>query len=367
MADPSSRQSTAAFHKELVAAAVLAPTPDNNQPWRFSSQGDRLLIDLDRRRALPSDVNGMFDLVGVGAAIENAAIAARQSDCELKAEYHGSLDGLADETLRRVATLTCSGGGEPDPLHPFLSKRCTSRKMYSTRPVDPEALARLGAEVVRFRGIQLEWIAERRRIRAFARVVASSDQYRFQYRPFHEEIFRQLRFTPAEAEATRDGLDLRSLELPPGTGLLLRWMRPWHRMQWLQRLRVDRALTFPSLLSVWKSGALGALSVPEPGLAQFVDGGRAFQRLWLAVAREGLSLHPLGSLPVFLAHLEQLAGEKINAAHQKLAARLGTRLRELVPSTRGRTLLMLFRIGHASPPSVGSLRRPVEEVMDLPG
>lgn len=49
---------------------------------------------------LPSDVNGMFDLVGVGAAIENAAIAARQSDCELKAEYHGSLDGLADETLR---------------------------------------------------------------------------------------------------------------------------------------------------------------------------------------------------------------------------------------------------------------------------
>lgn len=364
--DNPSYESIAAFHKELVAAAVLAPTPDNNQPWRFSTREDRLLIHLDRQRALPSDVNGMFDLVGVGAAIENAAIAARQANCELKAEYHGSLDGLADETLRHVATLTCSGGGEPDSLHPFLSKRCTCRKLYSTRPVDPETLARLGAELARFSGIELEWVADRPRIRAFARVVASSDQYRFQYRPFHEEIFRQLRLTPGEVEATRDGLDLRSLELPPGATLLLRWMRPWHRMQWLQRLRLDRALTLPSLLSVWKSGALGAISVPEPGLAQFLEGGRAFQRLWLAVAREGLFLHPLGSLPVFLAHLEQLAGEKINAAHQKLAGRLGTRLRELVPSTRDRTLLMLFRIGHSSPPAVGSLRRPVAEVMDLP-
>ena len=55
-------------HLELVRAAVLAPSPDNNQPWRFAGSDEQLSVYLDPQRALPSDVNAMFDLVGVGAS-----------------------------------------------------------------------------------------------------------------------------------------------------------------------------------------------------------------------------------------------------------------------------------------------------------
>ena len=44
-------------HADLVRAAVLAPSPDNNQPWRFAAQANRLLVYLDPSRALPSDVH----------------------------------------------------------------------------------------------------------------------------------------------------------------------------------------------------------------------------------------------------------------------------------------------------------------------
>ena len=156
--------------------------------------------------------------------------------------------------------------------------------------------------------VQIDWITDRPRIRAFARVVASSDRFRFQYEPFHHEIYRQLRFSREEAERTRDGLDLRTLELPPGTSLILRFLRPWKRMQWIHRLRLTGLLTFPSSLSVWKSGALGVLSIPAPAIEHFIAGGRAFQRIWLAAQGESVSLQPLGSLAIFLGQMEQLAG-----------------------------------------------------------
>ncbi|MHC4399659.1 MAG: nitroreductase family protein [Planctomycetota bacterium] len=350
-------------HRELVRAAILAPSPDNNQPWRFAAARDRLHVHLDPQRALPSDVNEMFDLVGVGAAVENVFIAARQMGWTPHVQFASSAGDSPEKEPPAIATISFSPGAAADPLHDYLPDRCTCRKPFSRRPVADESLANILRQGQDFPEVRLDWVTDRARIRAFARVVAASDRFRFQYQSFHEEIYRQLRFTAEEAEQTRDGLDLRTLELPPGTGRLLRFLRPWNRMRRIHHLKLTGLLTIPSIWSVWKSGALGVLSLEKPTANGFLQGGRAFQRIWLAACKEGLSLHPLGSLPIFLGHLEQLDGRRLTIAHKKLARRLGRKLHELVPATEGRTLLMLFRLGHAAAPSVRSLRRPVDDVL----
>lgn len=348
---------------EMIQAATRAPSPDNNQPWLFLEREDALGIYLDPSRALPSDVNGMFDLVGLGAAIENACIAARQRGFQPRVEYRAASSRDATHLPRHVANVVLAEGGQPDPLYSFLERRCTNRKLYAARTVGEETLAEFGKAIGCFPEVRLDWVAERAGVRAFARLVMRSDAYRFQYEPFHAEIYRQLRFTPEEAERTRDGLDVRTLELPPGTPAALKALRSWRNMRFLHRAGLGPLLTFPSWLSVRKSGAIGVLSVSAPEMARFVEGGRAFQRLWLTAHQEGLALHPLGSLPVFLGHLEQLQGRKLTPAHQHLAKRLGARLRGLVPAMEGRTLLMLFRVGHVAPPQVRSLRRRAEDVL----
>ncbi len=349
---------------DILRAAVLAPTPDNNQPWQFAWQENRLLVFLDPGRALPSDVHSMFDLMGIGAAVENAGIAARwhghrgEVTCELPSAAEASSAGP-----RLAASVRFEPGAERDPLRDALETRCTNRKLYSSKPLEEEVLAELARSVAGFGSVQLEWIADRKGIRAFAKVVAASDRFRFGYEPFHKEIFRQLRFSAREAEQTRDGLDVRTLELPPSAALMLRVLRPWNRMRWLQRLGLGGLLTIPSRLSVWKSGAVGVLSVAEAEAAQYLEGGRALERIWLAAQRNGIALQPLGSLAIFLAQLLQLDGRNLTPSHQALAARLAQRLTELVPSMEGRTLLMLFRLGRAADPRVRSLRRPVEHVI----
>lgn len=356
-------------HTDLVRAAVLAPSPDNNQPWRFAGRGDRLLVYLDPDRALPSDVHSMFDLTGLGAAVENACIAAREQGYEPRVEHAppGDKESALGIAGPPAAAVTFTPGGSPDPLFDYLPERCTCRRPYSTRPVSQSALNRLAEEAAAFSEVRLDWVTDRRRIRSFARLMAAADRIRFEYEPFHNELFRQLRFTAEEAERTRDGLDLRTLELPPGAGWLLRGLRPWKRMQWVHRLHLGGLLAFPSACSAWRSGAIGLVSIAEPTAAGFLRGGRAFERIWLRATAEGLALCPLGSLPIFLAHGEQLQGERLAPQHQAKVRNLAATLRDLVPETRQGTLQIMFRLGRAAPPRHRSMRRLLEDVYDTAG
>ena len=376
------RENALERNRTVIEAAILAPSPDNNQPWRFAADADRIRVFLDPARALPSDVNAMFDLVGLGATIENACIAARQRGFEPSVEYSRSPLASIQTGKEPAARIAFGPGGQPDPLFPHLATRCTCRKLYSTRPVAEdslrriaEAARRLGVDCPRFRpcetgpapfggagDVQLDWLVERKQIRDFSRIIAMSDRFRFEYEPFHNEIFRQLRFSAEEAKRTRDGLDVRTLDLPPGAAFILRRLRPWSRMRWIQRLGLVGLLTLPSILSVRKSGAIGVLSVREPTPPRWLEGGRAFQRVWLAAQAEQLSLQPLGSLPVFIAQWEQYQGRNLTPKHRRWAIQLRRRCTDLLPSTAPRVVLIAFRLGYSAGPSERSLRRPASEV-----
>ena len=349
-------------YRQLIEAAILAPTPDNNQPWRFAVRDERLLVYLDPSRTLPSDVNSMFDLVGLGAAIENACIAARQAGYQPQVEVADCSAEASNDPSRPVASIRFVPGGQPDPLYPYLATRCTCRRLFSRKPVAAESLAQMAAAAEQTGAVRVDWVTDRSQISEMARLLAASDLIRFQYEPFHNELFRQLRFTAEEAERTRDGLDLRTLELPPGAGWLLRMLQPWKRMRKIHQLGLGPLLTMPSVLAVRRSGALGLLSVSQPNVESFLQGGMAFERLWLTAAAVGVALQPLGSLPIFLAHWQQLGGARLAATQLSRVQGLADRLRTLLPQVGAGVLQIMFRIGQSPPPSHRALRRTVHEV-----
>jgi 4-cresol dehydrogenase (hydroxylating) len=365
MADNSSGAHRRPPHIDLVRAAVLAPTPDNNQPWRFVTRGDELLIYLVPEETLPSDVHAMSDLTGLGAAIENISIAALQAGYTACVEYLAPpAIRTAEDACQPVASIRLTAGGDPDPFAPYLAQRCTCRRLYSTRPVAADRLARLSAATDRFADVQIDWITDRPRVRALSRLISTTDLVRFQCETFHNEVFRQLRFSPEEVERTRDGLDWRTLELPPGAGLLLRLLSPWNRMRWVHRLGLGRLLTLPSVLSMRKSGAIGVLSVPEATATNYLRGGQAFQRVWLAATAEGLSLQPIGSPGVFFAHFEQLGGERLSTRQREMVGTAMGRFQELLPQVQGRVVQIAFRVGWSRAPRFRSLRRAAEDALN---
>jgi hypothetical protein len=340
----------------MVQAAILAPSPDNNQPWKFRQTEIGLDVFLDPDHSLPSDEASMFDLTAIGAAVENAVLAA--SEYEFKSEV--VCHDLEEETLTGrspIASIRICSGGRPDPLFDSIERRCTCRKPYSSEPLEQNLLDELSRSIDCFAQVRVDWITMPAEKTRFGKLIAATDSLRFRTEAFHAELFRQLRFKQSEVEATRDGLDVRTLELPFGVTSLLGMLKHWSLMRVVHSLRLTPLMTAPSKIAVQRSGAVAVISVPRAGTEEFLTGGRAIQRLWLASAQAELSMHPLGSLPIFLLQPSPSPAfqKTISAARKETSA--------LLPHLGERVIQLAFRIGTSGPPTQRSLRRNVSEVL----
>lgn len=342
---------------EIVRAATLAPSPDNNQPWRFENRQDGLRICLDRERSLASDVNSMFDLTAIGAAIENACLAALHHGFTPHVEY--LLQGRIDDSRERsvpVADISFTHGSTPDALYEMIAGRCTCRRPYETTPLDSASLARLASAADRFSDVKIDWITGAAQLKRLGRLVAAADSIRFQHRSFHEELYRQLRFTPQEAERTRDGLDVRTFELPFGAATVLKLLGSWRRMKWWQRLGLGPLLSGPSASLVRRSSAVAAFSTADDTPSSFLEAGRAIQRFWLNATSMNLSVHPLGSLPIFFAYLGESPESSLLPRHVRRITSTRRLFAQMLPASNARTPALFLRVGYSVGPTARSLR-----------
>ncbi len=298
----------------------------------------------------------MFDMTAIGAAVENAVIAAAkhgQSSDVIWSPNANFKVGSDDP----IAEIRLGPNGAADPLYSAIEARCTCRKMFSAVPLESDILRQLRASCECFPEVQVTWLTQREEKKQFGKLIAATDALRFQHRPFHEELFHQLRFRKTEVESTCDGLDVRTLELPWGLTSMLRLLRSWNVMRMVHNLRLTSLLTIPSAISVQKSGAIAIVSVPTSTAEHFFIGGRAIERLWLAGTNLGLSMHPLGSLPIFLLQPDP------PPAFQNVIEKVRRSVHSLMPGMGERVIQLGLRVGFSSPPSERSRRRNPNEVI----
>ena len=107
------------------------------------------------------------------------------------------------------------------------------------------------------------------------------------------------------------------------------------------------------------AGAGGAIVLRAASVepSALVDAGRGLLRLWLEATRQGLAVHPWGSPFLFQRLLEE--PETLERWERDALTRAAAAF-TLDPD---HPILLVLRVSHAGPPSVRSLRRPVEEVL----
>lgn len=318
---------------ELLDDARWAPSPHNIQPWQLRIH-DQATAELHcpPERLLPdTDPAGLFTSVGIGCFVECLAVAAAARSFELVTTVTGAPPGGHDAVLAlRLAD------GEPDALDAgLLHRRRTSRLPYDGRPVPTDLLEELD-EVAGTYGHGwfassdrelVEWMVELNRETLFldmADPVART------------EVGRWLRFGAADAERRADGFSPAQLGFP---GWLLRLFFRRHRLFALPGVRhLAHALygrTMRGTRTVaWLRGPFATL---EDGLAA----GRMLMRLWLTMTRDGVQLHPFGSI---------ITNAEANA-----------RLQERIGAGEG-TLWLAMRMGYSEEPP-RSHRREAHELL----
>jgi hypothetical protein len=314
--------------RDAVAYARWTPSAHNTQPWRIRVIAPRKADVLyDPTRLLPStDPNGAFCTVGLSIFVEYLTVALQSAGFSVHTEYADGPLALSSTTLERFASLRLTPArATPGYDCGLLLKRQTSRLPYDGIPVEDGALRAMNtiADEANHRfgsssdaGF-VRWVLDLNRDTLFSDVSDASTR---------TELRRWLRYTEAQADASKDGLSSRCLNVRGS--LLQRFFED--NAQWGNGWRATVAGN-ALLNSMRGTRTVAWWSGPFATQTDWIAAGRVLSRTWLELTRRGISLHPFGSVIT-------------NAgAHARLRDRLGV-------NEEHRPLWLLARLGRSATP-----------------
>jgi molybdopterin/thiamine biosynthesis adenylyltransferase/nitroreductase len=341
----------------IVDAARRAPSGGNVQPWRFEADADEIRFYVaPERSASLMDVRMRGSYVAVGAALFNARVAAASIKKLGQVELFPS--GLKSE---HMATLHLGDGLDAGlaQLHPSVPTRAANRRMGRPTKIDSSTINMFTRGVER-EGARLRLVTERDRIDESAKIIADSDRLRFLIPEVHEQMIAELRWPGRDS--LDEGMDVRTLEMDPSSiGALELLGRP-DVMEHLSDWRGGQNLGLRTQIMISSSSALAVITVPKADPTWYVRGGAAIERFWLSAELQGLAVQPVSPLFLYATSEEDLlslGGER----HLDEMYRLSQHFNEILDIEDGETLAMVMRVFHAAPPTVHSIRRPLNHVL----
>jgi molybdopterin/thiamine biosynthesis adenylyltransferase len=335
----------------VVACASSAPSGGNMQPWRFEADGDVIRAWIDPARSSLLDFRNRAALLALGAALEAAEIGARALGFEPVARAVAAGGPVWELALER-STRT------PDAeVVEVLWQRCCNRRTGASHAIaeaELASLARCGAPLDT-RVLAGDVLTE------LGTALGALDRVRFLSPRLRRDLMGELRFSAEETQASRDGIDVASLELDGADLAAMDVLRTGAGMELLAGL--DRGWGLRNAARdafATSAGAivLRAAAVDRPAL---LDAGRGLMRLWLEATHRELAVHPWGSPFLFQRLLED--GDSLEGWERKALTHAADAFERVVGLERDRPVLLILRISQGDPPSVRSLRRPVDDVL----
>lgn len=340
----------------IVDAARRAPSGGNVQPWRFEAGEDVIDFFMVPERTSRMDVAFRGTYVGIGAALFNARVKA----ASLKAL--GPIRLFPEgQPSHHVASMKIGKSNDVaiENLDSFIESRSTNRRMSQPGEIDDDAIGQLMRGVER-EGARLQLTVERSRIDSGAKLLAAADRLRYLLPEVHQEMLSELRWPGRDS--LEEGLDVRTLEMDAGGYAALELLARPDVMKHLADWRAGNVLGMRTAASIMMSSALAVISVPRADPTWYVRGGSAMERFWLSAEKLGLSVQPAS--PVFLYAIDDedilgLSGERyLDEMH-----RLHEDFNGFWDLSDGEAPIMVFRVFHAPPPSVHSVRLPLAHVL----
>lgn len=342
----------------LVSRAGMAPSGGNEQPWRFTwRRGEALSCYLDRARSGSFlDYECFASYLALGAAAENGAIAATGLGRAASIEPFPE-PSEPDLVFRlglgeRVATLA------RDPLLSLIELRATNRRLGERRSLTAEQGTALRS-AAHERGAELTLVSDPEALTEIGALLGAVDRFRFMSEHMHTAMLSELRWSPEQATATGDGIDVATLELDAVDMAGLTILANLETARFLRSLGKGARLENAARRAIAAAGAVGLITIRGTDQHAYFRAGRALQRVWLTATRLGLAFQPMSVAPYLFLRLTAGAGAGFTPAEIATLTGLRHRFASIFEPRNGHAEALLFRLTHAPPPSTRALRRSV--------
>lgn len=310
--------------KDVISAAMRAPSGHNTQPWKFTLSGDTITVSADLNRALPvADPDRRELFISVGCALENLLIAAEHHGFGHTVEY--GAEAINESPLVTVS-LTAEGVRSPfrpDTLYDAIADRHTNHRLFNERPIPEADVESLEGMVVED-GITVHMIRNGALKTELGRLVGEADVAQFADPAWRRELGYWLGkgvFGTPPLIAKIAKIVVTHLDMGKGTA----------------KKDVELFNSAPVI------GIVAAQKHSPKSWIRWVRTGRAYERMALAATGKGIATHPMSQL------LE------VPDVKEKMT--------NLLSGYEG-TPQHVFRMGYADPERKRPPRRPLESVLD---
>ncbi len=211
--------------------------------------------------------------------------------------------------------------------------------------------------------LEVSPVTGRAALRQLGAALGELDQTRFMSPAWHNELYSELRWSREEALATRDGVDIASLELDAADLAALELVRSASTTELLGRFGLGRALGSAARAAFTTAGAALVVSSPATDRVSMVNGGRGLLRLWLEATAQRIGVHPWGS--TFFYQRWREASETLEPWQCRAIASSARTLHEAVPVPHNVNVLLVLRLTTGTRPTARSVRRGVDDVLSF--
>ncbi len=344
----------------LVEAGGMAPSGGNIQPWRVRSLPDRLELRLHPQRSDSFiDVGRLASLMALGSFAENVCVAAPALGLQHRVEVHGFTS--LDEPVVSVH-FTGRTDRQTHPHAAALEQRCTNRQPWDGAELGEGEIGALSDVIADLPGYDLHVCSGAEPKARAAEILGRADVVRMRHPVLHEQMFSEVRWSEAEARATGDGVDVRTLEVPTPAV----WVMKMLSSRTIAGLVPTAALMAMTRDPITSCSHVCCLSMPSrPTATTMVATGQALERVWLEATRLGLALSPWAVAPFFAFRALYFDGEGFSEEENATMRGVDGGLRELLDVPESADPAFVFRLSRAAPPSTRSFRLPWEDYTEL--
>ena len=330
------------LRRKLISYAILAPNPHNRQPWLVDlRRAGEITLSCDLQRLLPmTDPYGRQILIGHGCFLELLTLAAaaqgQRAEVALFPEGEPEMERL---DARPVASVRLAAGEVVrDPLFGQILARGTYKVPFAAKTVSPAHLRGLAA--ASRPGVEARATQDSATVARLNEIMVRAWDIEQDTARTWKESVDLMRVGADEIRRHRDGISLG--------GTLMEVLRVLGQMTPEKAMDRDSAFfaggkkqvrEWAPTISSWLW-----LSTAARGRAAQVEAGRAFVRMQLKAAEQGLVTHPISQVLQEYPEMRELQRE----------------FETLVGQNSGDKVQMLVRVGYPDAAAVRSPRRPLD-------
>ena len=344
----------------VIEAACLAPSGGNSQPWKFLYRKNNLFIFHDAHFSHSLlDYNNLGSYIAFGAMLENIELRAGSLSLTTKPVIFP----LADDP-RLIAAITFENGAlqlSTSHLVTAIGTRVTNRNITERRLINEGVNYALTSIASSIPGAHLQLFHTTEQLAEFGEILTNTERLRFLHPQGQYDTFvNELRFTKEQVEVSADGLDINTLNMKPSDIAALQIARDPSAINFLHSLNQGTGFKKISSTNVLTASSIGVISMKGHGPLEFLNGGRALERVWLEAACRNVAFQPISQI-IFMIELWLANGQAaFNSYEQEQLSGIHERFSNLTKLDAGRYPVFVFRLFYGNTPETRSLRRPVK-------